>query len=195
MLSEKEKLEQRNDFVKSEKFGLDTLSTLFIFRQNSIDTLNTIGFMGDFIQKMDDRKIFPSNLSESQIIHIKQHLTLDVISKLLVIMEGLFVLMHSLDEGYSQVSKNMLNYPPPSIWTIIKNIKSDSYSWESVLSFLPSEKFDLSLQEIADLQGMYDHSINVVKNFMLKIVSFYEQFNIVYNKSKHWLSLFLKIGR
>lgn len=189
MLTEKEKLGKRNDFVSSEDFGIDTLSTLFIFRQNAIDMLNTIGFMGDFIQKMDDKEIFPSSLGESQIIHIKQHLTLDVISKLLMIIEGLFVLTHSLNDGYSYVSKNMLNYPPPSPWDVIKNIKSNSYSWMSILSLLTPEKFDLSSEEKSDLQTVYDHTINVVKSSFLKLISFYEQFNIVYNKSKHGLSL------
>ena len=190
MLTEKEKLEQRDHFCKSEKFGIDTFWTLFMFKHNSLGMLTTVGFLGDLVQKIDDKAIFPSNLNNELIVQIKQYVIVDAISKLLVITEGLLVLCHSLSIGYNSVSQNMLNYNVKQVWNIIQKIKTNEFSWAKILAFLPVEQFDnLDEKEKAELKMIYSDTIEAISQTFLELISFYEKYNIVYNKSKHGLSL------
>jgi len=188
MLTEKEKLAQRDSFIVSS-FGIDTFHTLFMFKQNSLGTLSTIGFIGQLIEKIADKNIFPTNLSEEQIIQIKQYLILDIISKLLTIIEGLLVLVHSLSVDYTTTTKNMIKYPLNLQWMVIKNLLQNKYDLEKVFALPSITELPLTTEEKTDLKCIYQKNSSNIREALLMLGKFYEKCNIIYNKSKHGLSL------
>lgn len=188
MLSEKEKLAQRDEYVNSV-FGKDTFHTLFTFRHNSLGFLSTVGFIGNLIEKIDDKKIFPTKLSDSELIEIKQYLTIEVISKIIVIIEGLFVLTHSLSIDYKTTTNNMINYSNKLIWQIIDNFKQKKYDYEKIFALPLMDELPLTNDEKISLMEIYKKSSEGIHEIFEEFVKFYEKYNILYNKNKHGFTL------
>lgn len=188
MLTEKEKLEQRDEYIKSV-FGIDTFHTLFTFKHNSLGFLSTTGFIGNLIEKIDDENMFPTSLSNMELIEIKQHLTIEVISKIIVIIEGLFVLSHSLSIDYKTTTNNMINYSNKLIWEIIGNIKEGKYNYEKIFALPTIEDLPITKDEKTDLMKIYQNSCKGLQEIFEEFVKFYEKFNIIYNKNKHGFTL------
>lgn len=188
MLTESEKLAQRDDFLKST-FGLGITHTLFMFKENSLGTLSTMGFIGNLIEKINDKNIFPTTLNDEQLIQIKQYLAVDIISKLLTIIEGLLVLIHSLSIDYNTTTKNMIKYPQGLVWNIIRDLNQDKYDFDKIMALISVDELPLTEEEKRGVKDFYQKSNASVKNTLLSLVEFYQKYNIVYNKSKHGLSL------
>lgn len=188
MLTESEKLAQRDTFVKST-FGLGTFHTLFMFKQNSLGILSTVGFIGNLIEKINDKNTFPTKLNDEQLIQIKQYLVVDIISKLLTIIEGLLVLIHSLSIDYDTTTKNMIKYPQGLVWDIIHDLNQDKYDFEKIMALPPVDDLPLTNEEKNGVKNFYQKSNSCVKESLKVLGEFYQKYNIVYNKSKHGLSL------
>ncbi len=188
-LTEKEKLEERESFLHSKNFGKHTFTTLLMFKVNSLGMLDNVILLGLVIDKLDDTKIFPHTFSKKRLVQSKQYLVLDGVVKLLTIIEGLFVLIHSLNEGYETVSKNMVRYPQNLVWKVIENISSKNYSIKKILALPSIDDLDISKDAKNNLNQIYQETSTLVYDVLMKLADFYSKFNIPYNKSKHGLSL------
>jgi len=190
MLTEAEKLSKRDDFIKSDQFGSSTYLILMTFRHNTLGILSTIGIYGKLIEKLSDKSCIDHTMKDNETVAVKQYIMLNILSWLISIIEGLFVLIHSLSENYTSVNQNMTHYRTDLVWSIIKNIKARKYNFEKILA-LPSVKnlnLDISEQEL--LQTVYDGTQRTIYEILDSLVDFYEKYNIVYNKSKHGLMFF-----
>jgi hypothetical protein len=180
-------------FINGNKFGVDTWTTIFNFGLNTHNIILTIGLYSNLIEEVDKGNMLTTN-SPQDIIRMQQHIVLDAISKIQILIESTLVLVHSLSIGYHAVAKNITYYNYNLLDTIIKEIsknkklKNYKYNLRKVLG-LPNLKYlSLSLEEKKllnkDFQNFELNCLNTLK----ELISFYDKFNIVYGKSKHGLA-------
>lgn len=189
MLTKEEKLKLREDYLNSDKFGIVTYYFLFSFRNNTIGFLHAIKFLDVLISKIDDKNFFDHNLSNKDIVRTQQFIMLDIITRVISIIEGLLVLVHSLSDDYSTIRQNMIQYRTKLVWKIIGKIRKKDYNMEKVLAFPKIDTLPLEKDEKELLSELYSHSINTIFNMLEKLCTFYEQYNLIYRKTKHGMTL------
>ena len=111
-------------FVGSEKFGMDTWTTLYHFGLNTQNIILTIELYGVLIEKLDTDNLL-TNYNIDDMVRIKQHIILDVIMKTQILIESTFVLIHCLSKGYRTLARNMTYYDMNLVDSIIKEIRKN----------------------------------------------------------------------
>jgi hypothetical protein len=128
-------------------------------------------------------------MNDQQIIGIKQYLIMDGISRILSIIEGLLILLHSLSEGYSSVTTNMISYKTSLVGKVRDNILSRTYNMKKILAFLPVDELPLSKEEKNTLIAYYEESEKTAYEILDALIEFREKYSIIYNKSKHGMTI------
>jgi len=190
MLTKEEKKQKRNKFLKSNEFGEDAYTSLFGFRHNSIGFLNTANFYYKLIEKVEDKSFFEHTLDEQHVVDVKQRIFLDIISKSINLSEGLFILIKSLDEGYSTIAKNMVKYKSRMVWNTIRNIQENKLDLQKILALPEIEKLELDDDEKKFLEKLSSDTKSKISDQLKELCDFYENYNIVYNKTRHGMTIF-----
>ena len=93
--------------------------------------------------------------------------------------------MEALSKGYSSVPVIMTRYKPKLIYDIIEHIKHKKYDMDKVLGLPNIDILPISNEEKEFLTTLFSHSSNSMYTSLLKIIDFYQQFTLIYNKTKH----------
>jgi hypothetical protein len=181
------------EFINSNKFGIDTWTTIYLFDLNARNIILSIELYGVLIEKLDKDHLL-GNYTTEDVIRIKQQIVLDVILKIQILIESSLVLIHTLSRGYHSVAKIMTYYDIGLVNSIIKEVrrnkklKNYNFSIRKALGLPNLKHLSLSLDEKKfmnkDFIGFESKFLDLLK----KLVSFYDKFNIVYGKSKHGLT-------
>ena len=86
----------------------------------------TIELYGNLIEEVDKGNLLTTDNPED-IIRIQQHIVLDTISKIQILIESTLVLVHSLSIGYHTAAKNMTYYDYNLLDTIISEIRKNKH--------------------------------------------------------------------
>lgn len=189
MKTRKEKIEEVKEYIEKE-IGIDAWTIITLFEINSLDLLNTISINLELIDKDDFIKglsLLTFKNQESDMIRIKQHLVLDVLMKIEIIIESFLVLINSLSGRYSDLPRKMTRYRQETIYSIIKKIREEHYSLLNLFGFPPLKVLPISESEKRFLFDQYQKVNNTYYDILKKICNFYEKFLIIYGKSKHGL--------
>ena len=189
MLNKQQKINRYQNFVKSNTFGQHTYTTLFTFRKNCDYVFET----NILYSKLTQQNFSNSEYSTLDILRIKQQIHLDIISKISVLTESFFVLVDSLSYSYKDVSQNMISYEFGKIHSIIENIHANpvKYDMRLVLGLYDiSQMRFLSKQQTIALQKVYDETQKMAISKLRSIANFYNEFHLVYLKSKHGLTYY-----
>jgi hypothetical protein len=193
MLTLEEKNQQFMSFIKSEKFGLDTWTSLVLFNQNSHNILLTIQLYGIIIKRLDEGDI-PNNFTSIESVRIKQHIYMDVIMKIQILIETLLVLIHALSKNYSKVSQILTFYDTKLVRSIIENIRTKKYNIRKVLGLPNLGKLPLTDEQKRFMLVEYAEWERLANEILCKLTNFYEDFRIAYGKSKHGLTFQTGLG-
>jgi hypothetical protein len=177
------------NFIKSNKFGQHTWTTLFTYRMNCKIVIKTIELYSNLLQQ----KLSTTKHSSVDILRIKQQLYLDTISKISILIESFLVLIDSLSHSYGLVSKNMLGYNLGKIHSIIKNIHANpvEYDMRLVLGLYDISRMSfLSEHQKIVLEKVYDETQKIAISKLKNLAEFYDDFYIVYVKTKHGLTYY-----
>jgi hypothetical protein len=193
MLTLEEKNRQFMSFIKSEKFGLDTWTTLVLLNQNSHNILLTIQLYGIIVKRLDDGDI-PNNFRSIDSVRIKQHIYMDVIMKIQILIETLLVLIHALSKNYSKVSQILTFYDTKLVRSIIEKIRTKKYNIRKVLGLPKLGKLPLNDEQNRFMLLEYKEWERLANEIFCKLADFYEDFRIAYGKSKHGLTFQTGLG-
>ena len=146
MKTKEEKEAEWEIFRDGDKFGKYTYTTIYVFHVNLNYTIRTIELYSILIKKLDEGLIKHS-FDDSQLLRIKQHITLDCISKIMVLIESTLMLCYALSEGYAKVPEIMTYYELTKIDSAINSIKKEEYNMRKILGLPDLELLDLSEDE------------------------------------------------
>ncbi|MDF2736926.1 MAG: hypothetical protein K0S93_782 [Nitrososphaeraceae archaeon] len=189
MLSKENKIKNYEDFIKSDKFGIDSWKTLLMFKTNSTHILTTLTLYEILIKRLNEGKIDFTADSMTKTI-INQFIYLDVISKLEILIESSLVLIHALSHNYNQVASLMLYYDTNLINTAINKITNQRYNLKRVFGLPNISRLSiLSKEERKYLVNEYDVMEKVLYSRLLYLIKFYNKFRLIYGKYKHGLTI------
>ena len=125
-------------YVNSTHFGKDAYVTIRMYRENFNNMLKLIDkYLNDL--KKDD--FYGSgHVSAKQDMIIRQFAYVDIVSKLVSIIEGNIILIGSLSMGYYNLSKDMTYYNYDKMDSIIHLIKTRKINMRKVLGYCELKK-------------------------------------------------------
>lgn len=123
------------------------------------------------------------------LVRVKQHIMLDIIIKVMILIETTLVLVDALSTGYQVVAKRLTYYSFSAIYETMKNIRTGQYNFRKVLGFPSVDKLPLSKEEQKYLANNFEQSFTIFSNTLNRLIGFYEKFRILYGKSKHGLTI------
>jgi hypothetical protein len=189
LLSKKQRKDNFQNYINDD-FGQQTWTTLFTYEINCDYNCGTILLYFNLTkQNIQNKSICPS----LDTLRINQHIYLDIISKTSILIESLLVLIDSLSISYKDVSKNMTNYNLNKIHSIIDGIRANrvKYNLRRALGFCDiSEMTMLSDKQKKVLGRAYDETQKIIMKKLNNLVDFYDEFHIVYGKTKHGLTYY-----
>ena len=186
MLTKKEKELQFKSFIDSNSFGMDTYITLSLCLVNVNFGVQTVDLYWSLINKINTVKTFDYPKHE---LHVKQHVALDMIVKIEIMVETLFVMIDALSKGYPHVSKQITRYDSKLPKQIIAKIHSKKYDLYKIIQLPKIQTLNLSSEESKFLQTVFDSTIDLVWSKLIKFANFYDKYYLVYLKTKHGLSI------
>jgi hypothetical protein len=192
LLTLQERKDNWKNYIKSPRFGIDTWRTLFIFQSNFESIKNTITLYLLLEKGIVDGKL-PS-LNSLNILRVKQNIYVDITSKLSILIETTIVLIDALSyPNYKKIPHNLVYYDYKQIYSIIKKLRKNNppYSFRKILGlyYLPKVS-DLSKQEKKIIGKIYSKTEKMMISKVKNIIEFYDNFRIVYGKSKHGLTIY-----
>ncbi len=193
-----EKSQQCRSYIENE-VGLDSWLLLKMYETNSWDILNSISLNLHLVQSEDfikNANLFPVKSPESDLIRIRQHLLLDVIMKIEILIETFLVLLYSLDGNYKGLPANLVRYPQRLVYSTINRIRSRDFPPPNFIYFGISPRLkccQYTDKEKEFLFTRYQSIDNFYYEIANRICNFYENFLIIYFKSKHGLIIIPEI--
>lgn len=187
MLNKKQRIENFNNYIFSNNFGIRTWTTLFTYRENYNFICETINLYSKLL-------IQTNTQYNSHDIRIKQQICLDIISKLSVLIESLIILINALSRPYASVPENITKYKIEKIYSIITELRSNhlSFNIRRALGLCKiSNMTELSTQQRNVIAKAYTETVKVVISKLANLINFYDDFRVVYGKTKHGLTYYL----
>lgn len=169
----------------NKNIGIDAWVTLSCFQINSLTTIKQIEMSEQF---WNISNINSNELSQDEI-RIYQQFMLDIISKIEIIIESLLVLIHELSKGYDNLSIKMTYYRPEILQDIIKEMFiNNNYNKNRAFAIPTFTGLSLENEERTFLENDYNNLKNLLHNNLEKLSKFYNQFRMIYGKTKHGLT-------
>jgi hypothetical protein len=190
MLTRSEKQTRCISFIESDKFGLETYNTLFLFNINISYLIETVTIYDRLIQKLGTTE-FPLEFNDLRLLRLKQYIKLDAISRIEAAIESTLVLIDELSNGYSNVARSMTYYGIKRPRDIVKKIIStkNPYPMRKVLALPDIGSLELDPAERKLLGTIYIDTTKTAFSYIKKLAKFYDRYRIVYGKHKHGLTL------
>jgi hypothetical protein len=184
------KKNRANAFVASEAFGLATWNSLFLVRRSIHTMVGAIKAESDYVRHFTLTANGDQNALESE--ELRNLLQLDVISKLMMLIETIYALSDALSANKYDVPKKMSFYGHRIVSRVQKMLKTSNQlnaSLNRILA-LPNPKDLTTLdQEIATLTKLSEATCQLFVERLTAWAVFYDNHSVVYNKLKHGLSL------
>ncbi|CUR51800.1 protein of unknown function [Nitrosotalea devaniterrae] len=183
-----DKLLKWNNFKQSAQFGNDTYLSLIVYGRNLYSVINTIEAYFIMLEGLENNTI-KLKCDQKNLLQVKQHISLDILFHIMIVIETTVVLCHALSKNYVEVPQTMTYYRTNLVDEIFKNIKNKKYDLEKILGLPKLQYLNLSVDEQNILQSCYKETTGTFSEVLMHWMDFYENFRIIYNKSKHGLAL------
>jgi hypothetical protein len=175
MLTRDEKYTQCESYIKSDRFGLDTWMIIERLRINFSNMIATM-------------ELYQNMVKCDMHIQVKQHIMLDIIVKIMILIETTLVLVDALSTGYHMVVKKLTYYAFSDVYQIMENIRTNQYNYRKVLGFPSVDTLPLASEEQKYLAKNYQKRFTSFSTALNRLIGFYNKFRILYGKSKHGLT-------
>jgi len=190
-MNKEEKIRQYRDFISSEKFTKDSYGVLMVFRENTHRMINLAELHVIVLKRVESGDI-RHNFPEPIILRIKQLILVDVLSKIMTMIENLLVLFDTFSRySKGKIPSRMIRYRQPSVDGFIERFQSDKVNLWKLAGF-PNLTFlrrncGLDMNEMLLIREILKDSRQHVRQEIARIINFYQSNRTVYGKFKHGL--------
>ncbi len=173
-------------YVNSSQFGKDAYITIRMYRENFNNMLKLIE---KYLTDLKKDSFYESDsISDKQVMILKQFAYVDIISKLVSVIEGDIILIGSLSLGYHDLSKDMTYYNYDKMDSIIHTIRTKKINMRRVLGYCELKKLNLGKEERQIMSSIYEQNYDEAYKILEELIQFYTNFRIAYGKFKHGLN-------
>jgi hypothetical protein len=185
-----EKKTRKFDFIRS-RFTESAFTELALFDRNSKGLISVIRLEMMLHEKIEKGE-FETGLPEKFLSEAKQFLYMDVLAKIMMLIEGLLALSDAISDpakGYPRIAEAMASYRDSSILTFIERFRARQVDLRKLAGLPELERLLITGPEKDTLKDAFNDTEKVFEKFLGTIINFYECNSIPYNKFKHGLSL------
>jgi hypothetical protein len=178
------------EFVASKEFGLATWSSLFIIRRSVYTMVNAIKAESAFVKQLE---AFQSDLPKEPLEkeELRDFMQLDVIGKLMMLIETVYALSDALSTSKCDVPGKMAFYGPGIVLRFLQRVeRNDGKAILARVLALPNST-DLPIEDNERI-ALAHLSVKTCETFLESLrdwAHFYANHSTIYNKLKHGLSL------
>lgn len=180
-MTKEEKIRQCLSFIEGENFGKDTWRIISSYEYNSGIFLKNIKYYQELVENLKQSNVLEH--PEDLIVSIEQHIILDVIMRLVILIEVLIILVDGLSSGsYKSIPNSMTYYNTESTYHYIKKIRNNQYNFRKILGLPQISKLPLEKEEQEYLYKLYHTKCEKYKELFVKLTNFYDKCRIIYIK-------------
>jgi len=189
-----EKRDACRDFVASGKFTKATYGVLIVFRDNVTAITHLVTSHEILLRRIESGDV-RHNFTDEQLDKIKSLIFLDMLAKVMTLIENLFVLLDCFArDANKDIPRILVRYAFRRIDGFIKRFEASRVSLWRIAGF-PGIRFlarncGLNGEESSFLHALLTDSCESIRLAIHDIVTFYQANRILYTKFKHGL-LFL----
>ena len=180
-------------FRNSSKFGSTTYFLLGSFQMNLNTVLTTIGLYDVSITKLEEK--FKLTITENGSLRVKHQLILDIVGKIMVLIESFLILCHALSKNYDQVPELMTYYENSLLDQVLKNFKNKKYNLRKISGLADIGKLHLSNEEQKIISKEYEATCDAIREELSKWAEFYDEFRLIYGKTRHGMSYLTGVNK
>ena len=176
---------------KAADIGEESYASMVFFGSNILYIDRLLVLEGKFLEDFEKGKLEPQ-IPPDQRLKIVQVGQMDALSKIMIMIESMFVTIGAFCNDKKKLSTKLQEYTTSDVWNVVNDILSRRFSivdyWK-IMGFPKLQKLGLKPQELSLLKKMLNE---VLKEFAEKIkwlAKFYERHSRLYNKFKHALSV------
>jgi hypothetical protein len=185
VLTEQEKINKWQEFMQSKEFGRETWIVLTLLGFNLINVIRTIELDNVVIKKVETNEI-KHTFNPRTKLRIQQHVMLDSLSKLLVVIETIFALCIGLRRGYQYVPSTLAYYDIDQTRSFIERLRKKNLNVGTILGLPKIENLSLDKNEKKLVGSIFAQMTKVTLQAMIRMAEFYDKYRIIYGKSKTW---------
>jgi len=178
------------EFIRSKEFGIATWSTLFIVQRAVYTMANAIKAESLLARQLETfSSVLPEQLSERE--ELRDFLQLDVISKVMMLIETISALSDALLANMYEVPMRMTFYRPGTVSRLLYELnESNGRAHVAKILALPDpSSLPVGDREKTAFATLSDRTCDTFLGCLRAWADFYYNHSIAYNKLKHGLSL------
>jgi len=186
-----EKKDACRSFVASERFTKATYGVLIVFRDNVTDITHLVTSHEILLRRIESGDV-RHNFTDEQLDKIKSLIFVDMLAKIMTLIENLFVLLDCFARDANRdIPRILVRYAFRRIDGFIKRFEASRVSLWRIAGF-PGIKFlarncGLNGEESSFLHALLIDSCESIRLAIQDIVTFYQANRILYTKFKHGL--------
>lgn len=176
---------------KAADIGEESYASMVFLGSNIFYVDRLLILEGKFLEDFEKAKLEPQ-FPPDQRLKIVQVGQMDALSKIMVMIESMFVTIGVFWNDKKKLSTKLQEYTTSDIWNVVDNILNGRFSivdyWR-IMGFPKLQKSGLKPQELGLLKKMLNEVLREFAEKIKWLAKFYERHSRLYNKFKHGLSV------
>lgn len=176
---------------KSGDMGDESYASMIFFGNNILFMDRLLLLEGAFLAELE-RGMRGPEIPPHQRLKIVQVGQMDALSKIMIMMESMFVTIDVFRDDKKKLAKKLREYKQNVVWKVVNEILDGQFSttdyWK-IMGFPEPQKLGLAAQELALIKKMLDGVLEEFAETIVWLATFYEQHSRLYNNFKHGLSI------
>jgi len=176
---------------KVTDLGEESYVSMVFFASNILYIDRLLILEGVFLDDFEKGKLEPQ-IPPDQRLKIVQAGQMDALSKIMIMMESMFVTIGTFKNDKKKLSLKLQEYRPQYVWKVVNDILDEKFSiadyWK-IMGFPDTKKLGLIPLKASLVEKMLNEIVKEYVEMIRWLATFYEQHSRLYTKFKHGLSI------
>jgi len=174
---------------KVNDMGEESYAAMVFFASNILYIKSLLILEGAFLEDFEKGKLEPQ-IPSDQRLKIVQTGQMDALSKIMMMIESMFVTIGTFKDDKRKFSQQLSEYSTKDVWKVVNDILNGRFSitdlWR-IMGFPDTTNLGLSSVEISLVEKMLNGILNEYAETITWLATFYEQHSRLFDKFKHGL--------
>lgn len=176
---------------KATDMGEESYASMVFFASNILYMDRLLILEGVFLENFEKGELEPQ-IPPDQRLKIVQAGQMDALSKIMMMMESMFVTIGAFRDDEKKLFLKLQEYGPQDVWKVVNGILNGKFSiadyWK-IMSFPDIKKLGLTLLGTRLIEKMLNAILEEFAKTLKWLATFYEQHSRLSDKFKHGLAV------
>jgi len=176
---------------KASDMGEESYASMVFFASNILYMDRLLILEGLFLENLEKGEL-ESQIPPDQRLKIVQAGQMDALSKIMMMMESMFVTIGAFQDDKKKLASKLQEYGPQDVWEVVNGILNDKFSiadyWK-IMGFPDTKKLGLTPLGTRLIEKMLSAVLEEFAKTLRWLATFYEQHSRLSDKFKHGLAV------